>query len=180
MLRMNHILNKNFGSSDERLKARILSKLQWDARVSLSDVRLVVRDRKVTVVGDFDREFRRKAVITTIKDFPGVREIIDQTSVRKFFVRTDDELQRLIEKEIEQIPLEGTSCSISVEVIDGSANFFGHVREPRIKALASRLAWELSGVRDCNNMIRVVSAEKPAVHAAIPNTLHEPMPGLAI
>jgi osmotically-inducible protein OsmY len=180
MLKTKTEMNMKTRTQDERIAAGILLRLQWDARVSLADVTILAQDRKVTVAGDFDRDFRRKAVLSIVKEYPGVREVDDRTSVRKAFVRTDEQLQSLLHDEIRRIPLDGTSSSIYLEVVNGTANFYGHVNEPRVKALASRLAWELSGIRDCNNRIRVMTPGQPHVHALAQTPMSDQMNALAV
>lgn len=151
----------------EQLKEGLMKRLRWDARVSLADVTLASDGRKVTVIGEFDKNFRRDAVLEIVRDYPGVMELEDRTTVRSEFYRPDHLLAALLRNEVQNLNANPDQNVINVSVTDGKATFTGHVCEPRAKALASRIAWELSGIKDCNNQIRIVPQGELSVRAGL-------------
>lgn len=81
--------------------------------------------------------------------------------------RTDDEIEKILARQVLSFPfLKGEW--IDFEVIDGVVKFEGVVFRPRFKAFVSRIAWELSGVKDCFNLVRVDSIPQIANSKAYP------------
>ncbi len=72
------------------------------------------------------------------------------------YYRADAELKKLIKVQISSILKLGGE-HIEIDVVDGVVKFEGEVFRPRLKALASGIVWELSGVRDSLNFIELVS-----------------------
>ena len=55
---------------------------------------------------------------------------------------------------------------IEVDVKDGIVKLYGEVYRPRLKAMAVGAVWELSGVRDCQNLIEIIQPPRQApVHS---------------
>jgi osmotically-inducible protein OsmY len=145
---------------DHRLLERIRARIRWDIRVSNSDISLKVRDGRVTLFGYFDKPYRHAAAVNVITSAEGVKNFEDQSQVLGDYFRTDKELETLISKQVLGMAFSPGEW-IDVSVCDGVARLEGRVSRSRHKAFAARATWELSGIKDCINMIEI--GETPEV-----------------
>ncbi len=148
---------KNIKKSDQRILDAIHSRIRWDIRISNSDVAVSVKEGCVTLLGYFDKPYRHAAAVGIIATTDGVEGFVDQSKVIEDYYRTDKDLEVLISKQILAMPfIEGEW--IDVAVCDGVAKLEGKVFRSRFKAFAARSAWELSGIKDCMNLIEIKDA----------------------
>lgn len=140
--------------SDSQLLQVILERVKWDKRVSLSDIDIYVKNGVTIVSGFVDTSFKKNAALEIISGTEGVWSIEDRIVVPMDYHRTDDELKGLILKQMSELLKIGGE-HIEVEVNDGVVKLHGEVYRPRLKAMAVGAVWELSGVRDCMNLIEI-------------------------
>lgn len=143
---------KSINTTDQDLLERIQSRIRWDIRVSNSDVSIRVREGEVILHGYFDKPYRHSAAVSVITTTEGVRIFKDESQVIDDYYRTDKELEILISKQILSL-LFLPGEWIDVDVCDGVVKLEGLVFRPRFKAFAARASWELSGIKDCINLI---------------------------
>ncbi len=143
--------------SDQEILKNISDRICWDIRVSNSDILVKVNDGCVMLLGYFDRAYRHKAAISLIKSTDGVTGLVDQSQVLDSYFRTDRDLEALIVRQVAELPLLSEEW-IEVDVCDAKVTLTGQVTRPRLKAAAARAAWELSGIKDCDNCIQVCEA----------------------
>lgn len=141
---------------DSDLLLKLRSRIKWDKRVSLSDIDVVVKNGVVALSGFVDSSYKKHAVLEIVGSTEGVWSVDDRIIVPDEYFRTDQELKKLIKAQINSVLKLGGE-HIDVDVVDGVVKFEGQVFRPRLKALASGFAWELSGVLDCLNFIEIVS-----------------------
>ncbi|MNJ91305.1 periplasmic protein [compost metagenome] len=139
---------------DMELARMIRDRIKWDKRVSLNDLGVVVKDGTVIVSGYVDSSYKKNAALEVISTMEGVWEIDDRIIVPLDYYRSDEELKKLLQKQLSDI-LKISGEHIEVEVIDGIVTLEGEVYRPRLKAMAVGAAWEMSGVRDCLNLIEI-------------------------
>jgi osmotically-inducible protein OsmY len=139
-------------NKDKELFRKITSRIRWDIRVSNSDVSIDVNNGCVTLRGNFDKPYRQEAAISIITTTDGIADFKDHSKVIVDYFRTDSELETLISKQILAMPFVSGEW-IDVEVFDSVAKLEGLVFRPRLKAFAARATWELSGIKDCINLI---------------------------
>ncbi|MGE5087457.1 MAG: BON domain-containing protein [Bacillota bacterium] len=147
-------LRKEYPIQNE-LAAKIMERLKWDKRVSPADFDVVVRGSAVIISGFVDTSFKRQAALELVSDIEGVWSIEDRIVVPAEYYRTDDELKKILNRELDEMIKIGGE-HIELDVIDGVVKLQGEVFRPRLKALAVGLAWELSGVRDVVNDIQII------------------------
>jgi osmotically-inducible protein OsmY len=152
--RMNGMFSTQSPSETARQSLEAAGFKKKDIRVSNADIVLEVDKGKVTLYGSFDHEYRHAAAISIIKTTEGVMEIEDQAQTLGGYVRTDSDLQALIHNQIRSLPLVPGEW-IEVLVSNGVAKLEGQVSRPRFKAFAGTTTWELSGIKDCINLISV-------------------------
>lgn len=142
------------GSADSQLLQIICDRIQWDKRVSLNDIDIVIRNGVTVVSGVVDTSFKKNAALEIISSTEGVWSIEDRIVVPIDYYRSDDELKELVLAQIEELIKIGGEY-IEVDVKDGVVTLHGEVYRPRLKAMAVGAVWELSGVRDCRNLIEI-------------------------
>jgi hyperosmotically inducible periplasmic protein len=140
--------------SDKLLKKKILNRINWDIRVSSSDINLEVCAGEVKLSGVFDKLYRQKAAIEIIRETQGVQNFCNLTLLRPGYQRSDSELETIIRERIGRLPLSDGEW-IKVSAQSGIIRLEGNVVRPRYKGFAARYAWELSGVQDCINDIKI-------------------------
>lgn len=137
---------------DKDLLKKIQARIRWDIRVSNSDISIDVKNGCVTLHGYFDKPYRHAAALNIITTTDGVADFKDKSQIVEDYFRTDKELEVLITKQVQALPFVSGEW-IDVEVCDGVAKLEGRVFRPRLKAFAARATWELSGIKDCINLI---------------------------
>ncbi len=142
--------------NDRLLLKKLENRIRWDIRVSNSDIAMTVKNGCVTMFGIFDRPFRQVAAVNLISSTEGVFDVNDQSQVLGSYFRTDHDLEVLISKQFLSQNLMPDEW-IDVEVCNGIAKLEGFVTRPRIKAFAARATWELSGIKDCINLIDIAA-----------------------
>jgi hyperosmotically inducible protein len=144
----------NQDSADSQLLQIICDRIQWDKRISLNDIDIVIRNGVTVVSGVVDTSFKKNAALEIISSTEGVWSIEDKIVVPIDYYRSDDELKELVLDQIEELIKIGGEY-IEVDVKDGVVTLHGEVYRPRLKAMAVGAVWELSGVRDCRNLIEI-------------------------
>ncbi|MCB0351801.1 MAG: BON domain-containing protein [Bdellovibrionales bacterium] len=170
---MKPVVAKNqISKRDEILINRIRKRIKWDTRVSNSDVVIQAKKGEVTLTGSFDKQYRREAAVDLVSSTQGVLKFVDKSRVVPEYFRESLELEKLITKKIQLMQLPKGEW-IEVSVKNGVVEFDGLVSMPRIKGFASRIAWELSGVQDCVNRIKV-QREPSEIDMSMPspNVIH--------
>jgi osmotically-inducible protein OsmY len=137
---------------DKRLLDTIKDRIRWDIRVSNSDISVQVKDGVVILDGYFDLPYRHAAALDVIGTTEGLKGIEDRSMVVDDYRRTDKDLEILISKQLlSQNFLSGEWIDVTVR--GGVVTLEGAVYRSRLKAFAARSVWELSGVKDCFNLI---------------------------
>ena len=145
---------------DLELAHRIHDHLKWDKRVSSADFDVEVENRGVIISGYVDTAFKKRAALEVVSDTEGVWSIEDRIMVPSEYFRSDDEIRTILSTQIaEMLKIGGEH--IEIEVLDAIVVLHGQVFRPRLKAMAASAAWELSGVRDVQNLIEI-RGEVPA------------------
>jgi osmotically-inducible protein OsmY len=139
---------------DSKLMEVLNEKIRWDLRLSKLDLLIKVKNGAVTLYGGFDKTYRKKAAINIITTTQGVLQFIDKSEVSPNYSRTDEELKKLVDKQLHALQFLMDEW-IQAKVTNGVIEFHGHVFRSRLKAAAARIAWSLSGVTDCINLIQI-------------------------
>ncbi len=140
---------------DRVLLKRIQERIRWDKRLSPADVHVAIDHGYVTLWGSVDSEFRRKAADEVVWSTDGILSLDDRVVASGEFFRSDTEIKALIEEQLRLLTfLDGER--ITVAVVDGIVKLEGEVYRLRLKGFASGAVFELSGVKDCLNMIELV------------------------
>jgi osmotically-inducible protein OsmY len=144
----------NKKNEDDLLIDVIKERIKWDSRLSNSDVIIRIENGKVIVTGIFENSNRRKAIQQILRTTKGITKFADYTQVVPGRRKTDKEIFKILTKKIKDFYLfEGEF--VDIKVSQGEVLYQGVVFRKNLKAFASRMAWELSGVNDCTNLIKI-------------------------
>jgi len=143
-------------TKDQNLTKRIQDRIRWDKRVSNTDVHVMSRSGKVTLIGNVDSNTKKLAALELARSTKGVSSVENKIEVSGNFQREDSELANLIRLKISKMALVGKEF-ISIQVDNGVVRLDGTVSSKQKKAQAASFAWELSGTVDCQNNITLLT-----------------------
>jgi osmotically-inducible protein OsmY len=147
-------MNASKKNETDQLLESVKSRIKWDSRLSNSDVIVKIKNGEVQVTGFFDSATKKNAILDILKTTKGVTKFSDYTQIVPNRKRADSEIKKILSKKIHEFFLfEGER--IDIKVTRGEVLYQGVVYRRNLKAFASRLAWELSGVNDCTNLIKI-------------------------
>ena len=153
-------------SRDIALSKRVQDRISWDKRISNVDVHVLSHSGQVTLIGKVDSIFKKTAAMEIVKNTKGVTRVINQLEIPTVFHREDAEIKNLIDFRLKNIGLSGNEI-VTVKVSSGVVRLEGVVTSLRKKAQASGIVWELSGVRDCMNLVQIEDGNTTSTTAPI-------------
>jgi len=146
-------------SSAERTDADIAKAatraLQWDASVPIEKLDVTVSRGWVTMRGEVEWEYQKRAAEHAVRNLAGVRGVSNLITVRPRVTPTPEELRRRIEQALVR-SAETDAERITVEVEGNKVSLRGRVRSWLEREEAERVAWSAPGVLSVDNRIAVV------------------------
>jgi osmotically-inducible protein OsmY len=140
--------------TDTDIAAAVTRALEWDAQVPVEKLDLIVARGWVTVQGDVEWEYQRRAAERVVRNISGVRGVTDLICVRPRVEPAPDELKRRIEAALVR-SAETDAGRITVEVQRGRVVLKGEVRSWAEHEETERVAWSAPGVTTVENRIVV-------------------------
>lgn len=140
---------------DETLAALVAASLAGDPAIPAARIGIAVREGIVELSGEVSRGAERLAAEAAILDLPGVVDVRNQIAVVAPPVQP-----RQIETTIsDAFAAEATAAAgkIVVQVDEGRVTLSGSVPDPHYRQLAERAAWNVAGVNEVRNEIRIES-----------------------
>jgi osmotically-inducible protein OsmY len=128
--------------------------LEWDAMVPVGKLDVTVARGWVTLAGEVEWEFQRRAAERSVRRLAGIRGVTNLIAVRPRTVPSADRLRQRIESALVR-SVETDAERLRVTVDDGTVLLDGTVRSWMEKQEAERVAWSSPGVMAVDNRIRV-------------------------
>ncbi|MGC5887494.1 BON domain-containing protein [Ralstonia pseudosolanacearum] len=129
---------------DEEIAQAIGDALHWNTSVPADTIRVTVEDGAVTLRGEVDQDFQRRAALDTVQRVRGVTSVANALTLRD--VAGPADLAERINKALQrQAALDASR--INVKVADGTVTLFGPLRTINECRAAREAAWDAPGVR---------------------------------
>ena len=142
--------------TDIELKTDVLSELEYEPGVKVSDIGVLVKDGTVTLNGYADNYSEKWEAVRAVKRIAGVKAIADDIEIKLLhpLLHTDADIAAAAVHHIEWsslIPAE----SIVVTVREGWLTLDGEVEWRYQKKTAENVVRHLSGVKGVSNLISI-------------------------
>jgi len=149
--------------TDAAIKADVLSELEYEPSVTVSDIGVLVKDGTVTLNGYATSYGESRNAVKSAKRVAGVRAIADDIEVKlpASMERTDDEIATVAANHIE-LSWTGSRKTVQVTVRGGWITLEGEVEWAYQRGAAENSVRFLSGVKGVSNRITI----KPSLTAA--------------
>ncbi|MGT2434405.1 BON domain-containing protein [Cupriavidus basilensis] len=139
---------------DEEIAQAISSALHWNASVPPNVVQITVENGAVTLRGEVDQDFQRRAALDTVRRVHGVKSVANALTLRPASGPAD--LSDRIAKALQRLAVVDAS-RLSVSVADGTVTLYGPLRNLNECRAAREAAWDAPGVRAVVDQMWVVS-----------------------
>ena len=160
--------------SDARIRADIMSEIEWDPFVRDVPCKVTVDNGAVTVTGQAPSLAARVSVIEAAHRVQGVLDVVDEMTIAPAAtaMKTDDEISHAVREALQWdafLPDERISSTVSA----GSVTLRGTVPSWSNRMDAERCVQRLSGVRSVTNRITVEppAADQEAIKLQIERAL---------
>ncbi len=140
--------------NDTEIAAAVQQALNWNTSIPAHKVQILVEKGWVTLSGELDWNFQRKAVERTIRPLKGVIGIIDNIQIKTFPVPTDLST-RIQEALTRQAVREAQRMQVSVS--GNVVTLSGKVHSWAESVAAEGAAWSAPGVTQVNNQLTVAA-----------------------
>ncbi|MGW3605978.1 BON domain-containing protein [Micromonospora sp. NPDC005161] len=140
--------------ADPDLAAAASHALEWDAFVPVEKLQVTVSAAWVTLHGEVEWEYQRRAAERAVTRLTGVRGVSNGITVRPSAVPAG---QNLAERIVDALARAGATEAerISVRVHGDTAVLAGLVHSMPERAEVERVAWSAPGIREVQNHIAV-------------------------
>lgn len=139
--------------TDSEIAAKAVIALQSRVDVPAEHIKVVVKDGWITLEGDVDWYYQKKAADLAVKFLLGVKGVTNVIQVRPHVSSID--VRNKIEEALKR-NAEVDARRISVTSSDGKVTLWGNVRSWMEKDEAETAAWAAPGVNQVQNNISIV------------------------
>jgi osmotically-inducible protein OsmY len=140
--------------TDPEIATATVRALEWDAFVPVEEVDVTVAEGWVTLHGQVEWEYQRRAAERAVSRLTGVRGVSNGIAVRPLATAPGPEIAAGILRALERGVATDTA-RISVDVYDDTVVLDGVVRSTAQRAEAERTAWSAPGVTEVRNRLVV-------------------------
>jgi osmotically-inducible protein OsmY len=139
---------------DPDIAAAVTRALEWDAFVPIENLDVTVSKGWVTLKGEVEWEFQRRAAERAVRRLSAVRGVTNLITVRPRVTPSPTELKRQIERSLVR-SAETDAENITIETAGSKVVLRGTVRSWAEREEAERVAWSAPGATEVENLITV-------------------------
>jgi len=139
---------------DPDIAAAVIRALEWDAFVPIENLEVTVSKGWVTLKGEVEWEFQRRAAERAVRRLSGVIGVTNLIMVRPRVTPSPAELKRQIEQALVR-SAETDAEHITIRTEGSKVIVNGTVRSWAEREEAERVAWSAPGVTEVVNLITV-------------------------
>jgi osmotically-inducible protein OsmY len=146
-------LGKSFAKSDTDLAHAAANALRWDVSVPSDKVKARVDEGWVTLDGQVEWEYQRKAAVRAVSTLEGVKGVINLIKMQPVVVSPTEVASKI--KAALRRSAEAEADGITVDSVNGRITLRGKVRTWADRRDAERAAWSAPGVREVVDQLNV-------------------------
>lgn len=139
---------------DPDIAAAVTRALEWDAFVPIENLDVTVSKGWVTLKGEVEWDFQRRAAERAVRRLSAVRGVTNLITVRPRVTPSPTELKRQIERALVR-SAETDAENITIETAGSKVVLRGTVRSWAEREEAERVAWSAPGATEVENLITV-------------------------
>ena len=141
-----------FKKDDQDIAKAAMNALEWHVWIPHKNIKLIVDDGWITLTGEVEWDYQRKAVESAIRYLSGVKGVINNITLKPTLNVKD--IKDKIEKSILRMAQEDIA-KINVIATDSEVRLSGSVSSWAEKSNAESAAWSVAGVVKVKNEIRI-------------------------
>jgi osmotically-inducible protein OsmY len=141
-----------FRRTDTEIAEAVLNALKWHTSVNESKIKVKVDEGVVTLEGEVDWDYQRKAARTAIENLNGIRTVYNFISVKP--VASPGDIKKKISDSFHRMA-SVDSEKLSVDIVGGKAILRGRVHSIKEKEDAADVAWSAPGIINVDNQLEV-------------------------
>jgi len=141
-----------FKKDDQDIAKAALHALEWHVWIPHKNIKLIVEDGWITLSGQVEWDYQRKAVESAVRYLGGVKGVINNIALKPA-INTKD-IKDKIEKAILRMAQEDIA-KINVSAAESEVRLTGSVSSWAERSNAESAAWSASGVLKVKNEIRI-------------------------
>jgi osmotically-inducible protein OsmY len=146
--------------TDAEIAKSALTAIGLIVSIPKDKIKVVVRGGEVTLEGEVDWDYHRRAAARAVQDLAGVKKVINLIVVKPTIAARD--LRKKISRAFHR-SAQLDAEHVQVEVDGSRVTLLGTVSSWEEKAAAERTAWAAPGVTDVHNLIAIQSRAPAAV-----------------
>jgi len=142
---------------DEEIERDIRAELQWESRLSGSDIKVAVHNGHITLTGTTDSYPKKLNAERAVRRVAGVKAVFNDIEVRipAMSRRSDGDIKRAVENAITwNSAIDENKIKVTVE--DGWVTLEGNVSWDYQRSKARLLAEDIIGVIGVTNLVKVM------------------------
>lgn len=141
-------------TADDEIAKRALSIIQWDAMTPADAIRVVVQNGWVTLSGEVDWQYQRKAAEDAVRKLSGVTGVFNNIALKRA-VQVADIKRKIEEALARHARIEADAIRINVR--DGSrVTLEGVVESWDERDAVQDAAWSVAGVQSVDDRLTIV------------------------